>query len=133
MLGLNNVIKECNVGLHTIVDFQHQKSFIDVKEGLNQKITAEQNDKLLKEFNSDMALKKSANIMMEQQKKLHSAQKQGKDYSNETFCEYFEHINNGRHANAKQKKKIGKGRGTTSLFNSYGHKYNWIRIISTPM
>lgn len=76
--------------MHTIVDFQHQKSFIDVKEGLNQKITAEQNDKLLKEFNSDMALKKSANIMMEQQKKLHSAQKQGKDYSNETFCEYFE-------------------------------------------
>lgn len=138
-IRLNNVVKECNLGLHTIVDFLHQKGFIDVKEDLNQKITEEQYDELLKEFNPDMSLRKSANFMLEQRKKLHAAKKQGKDYSKETFSEYFEHLkqlNNGKKGKGKlkkKKKKTGKGRGSTSPFNKNGYKYNWIRIISTPM
>lgn len=138
-IRLNNVVKECNVGLHTIVGFLHQKGFVDIKEDLNQKITEEQYDELLKEFNPDMSLRKSVNLMLEQQKKLHAAKKQGKDYSNETFSEYFEHLkhlNKGKKGKGKlkkKKKKIGKGRGSTSPFNSNGYKYNWIRIISTPM
>ena len=53
-IRLNNVVKECNVSLHTIVDFLHQKGFIDVEEDLNQKITEKQYNELLKEFNPDM-------------------------------------------------------------------------------
>lgn len=138
-IRLNNVVKECNVSLHTIVDFLHQKGFIDVEEDLNQKITEKQYKELLKEFNPDMTLRKSASLMLEQRKKLHAAKKQGKDYSSETFSEYFEHlkhINKGKKGKAKlkkKKKKIGKGRGSTSPFNSNGYNYKWIRIISTPM
>lgn len=46
-IRLNKVIKECNVGLHTAVEFLHKEGFAEVKEDLNYKITDEQYERSL--------------------------------------------------------------------------------------
>ena len=52
---LNKVIKECNVGLQTVVDFMKKKGFTEIEANPAQKISDEQYQMLLDEFNSDQA------------------------------------------------------------------------------
>lgn len=135
-MRLNKAIKECNVGLHTAVEFLHKEGFVDVEEELCYKITDEQYEELLKEFAPDAMLRREANIVLQQQRKFCAVKKQGNKSSGESFCEYFEHIkhlNKGKKSKKKKKARKGKIYGTLSQYNGNGYKYKWIRIISTPM
>ena len=68
-IRLNKVTRDLNVGIATAVDFLHKKGF-DVEENPNAKITDEQYDILIKEFNKDKHLKiESERISQERQNK----------------------------------------------------------------
>lgn len=67
-IRLNKVTRDLNVGIATAVDFLRKKGF-DVEENPNAKITDEQYDILIKEFNKDKHLKiESDRISQERQK-----------------------------------------------------------------
>ena len=59
-IRLIKVTKECNVGLQTAVDFLQKKGFPDVEANPNTKISEEQYELLIKEFNKDIGLKNEA-------------------------------------------------------------------------
>ena len=68
-IRLNKATKECNVGLQTAVEFLQKKGFKDIEANPSTKITDEQYDMLLSEFNSDKAQRKEANDLIMQQRK----------------------------------------------------------------
>ena len=68
-IRLNKAIRECNVGLQTAVEFLQKKGFKDIEANPSTKITDEQYDMLLSEFNSDKAQRKEANDLIMQQRK----------------------------------------------------------------
>ncbi|MCD7971292.1 MAG: translation initiation factor IF-2 [Candidatus Azobacteroides sp.] len=68
-IRLNKVTRDLNVGIATAVDFLRKKGF-KVEENPNAKITDEQYDILVKEFNKDMHLKiESERMSQERQNK----------------------------------------------------------------
>lgn len=62
---LNKIARELNVGISTMVDFLHKQGFTDVKESPNTKISDEQHLALLKEFSSDVEVKKKSDAISE--------------------------------------------------------------------
>jgi translation initiation factor IF-2 len=56
---LSKIARELNVGISTIVEFLHKKG-VKIDSNPNEKITSEQVDMLLKEFNSDLNVKKES-------------------------------------------------------------------------
>lgn len=58
-IRLNQVTKELNIGLMTIIDFLSNKGF-NIEASINSKITTEQYELLRKEFSSDAVIKKIA-------------------------------------------------------------------------
>ncbi len=65
-IRLSKVTKECNVGLQTAVEFLQKKGFKDVEANPNSKITEEQYQILLNEFNADKGLKNEVAQMRQQ-------------------------------------------------------------------
>ncbi|MDE7377411.1 MAG: translation initiation factor IF-2 [Paraprevotella sp.] len=65
-IRLNKVIKECNVGLQTAVEFLQKKGFSDVEANPATKITDEQYALLVAEFKTDKGLRKDATILSKQ-------------------------------------------------------------------
>ena len=59
-IRLNKVTKECNVGIQTAVEFLQKKGFTDVEANPNTKITDEQYQMLVAEFNKDKGLRDDA-------------------------------------------------------------------------
>ena len=66
-IRLNKATKECNVGLQTAVEFLQKKGYKDVEANPNTKITEEQYEVLLQEFNKDKGLRKEADQLLQQQ------------------------------------------------------------------
>ena len=56
---LSKIARELNVGISTIVEFLHKKG-VKIDSNPNEKITSEQVDMLLKEFSSDLNVKKES-------------------------------------------------------------------------
>ena len=67
-IRLNKATKECNVGLQTAVEFLQKKGFKDIEANPNTKITDEQYEMLLNEFNRDKGLRKQAAELSKQQR-----------------------------------------------------------------
>ena len=67
-IRLNKVIKECNVGLQTAVDFLKQKGF-EVQASLSERITDEQYELLKKEFGADKNLRNAAEKLIQDRQK----------------------------------------------------------------
>ena len=65
-IRLNKVIKECNVGLQTAVEFLQKKGFGEVEANPATKITDEQYALLVAEFKTDKGLRKDATILSKQ-------------------------------------------------------------------
>lgn len=63
-IRLNKVIKECNVGLQTAVDFLKQKGF-EVQASLSERISDEQYELLKKEFGADKSLRNAAEKLIQ--------------------------------------------------------------------
>jgi translation initiation factor IF-2 len=59
VIRLSKIARELNVGISTIVEFLHKKG-IKIDSNPNNKITPEQYDLLLKEYNSDLNVKKES-------------------------------------------------------------------------
>ncbi len=74
-IRLIKVTKECNVGLQTAVDFLQKKGFSDIDANPNTKITEEQYELLIKEFNKDKGLRHEATQLQEQNKERKAATK----------------------------------------------------------
>ena len=89
---LNKIARELNVGISTMVEFLHKKGFKDIKESPNTKITDEQHLALLKEFSSDVEVKKKSDMISE---KRHN-----KDQNKETVT-----LDKGRHEQVDLKEK----------------------------
>jgi len=62
-IRLNKVTRDLNVGLSTVVEFLHKKSF-DVKEDPNAKISDEAYELLVKEFKKDKNIKEESDKMI---------------------------------------------------------------------
>ena len=67
-IRLNKVIKECNVGLQTAVDFLKQKGF-EVQASLSERISDEQYELLKKEFGADKNLRNAAEKLLQDRQK----------------------------------------------------------------
>lgn len=65
-IRLNKVIRECNIGLQTAVEFLQKKGFADVEANPSTKISDEQYALLVAEFKTDKGLRKDANIISRQ-------------------------------------------------------------------
>ena len=74
---LNIVIKECNVGLQTVVDFLHKKG-IEVQPSPSAKISDEQYELIRKEFGADKDLRNKAEEMLQNRQKEKKASSQAK-------------------------------------------------------
>ena len=77
---LHKVAKELNVGVSTIVDFLNKKGY-KVESNPNQRINAKQYDILVKEFSSDITIKKQMEKLAEiekEKKKAISAENKAK-------------------------------------------------------
>ncbi|MBR5531195.1 MAG: translation initiation factor IF-2 [Bacteroidaceae bacterium] len=74
---LNIVIKECNVGLQTVVDFLHKKG-VDVQPSPSAKISDEQYELIRKEFGADKDLRNKAEEMLQNRQKEKKASSQAK-------------------------------------------------------
>ncbi len=59
-IRLSKLARECNVGIHTIVDFLHKKGFHDIGTDPNTKVSAEAVQLLEKEYKVDMSIKKES-------------------------------------------------------------------------
>jgi translation initiation factor IF-2 len=59
-IRLSKLARECNVGIHTIVDFLHKKGFHDIDSNPNTKVSAEAVQLLEKEYKVDMSIKKES-------------------------------------------------------------------------
>ncbi len=76
-IRLNKVTKECNVGLQTAVEFLQKKGFNDVVANPNTKISEEQYQLLLDEFNKDKGLRKE--VTQRQQQRQSEKEKEKKE------------------------------------------------------
>ena len=65
-IRLSKATKECNVGLQTAVDFLQKKGFSDVEANPNSKITEEQYQLLITEFNKDKGLRSEVTQLIQQ-------------------------------------------------------------------
>ena len=65
-IRLNKVTKECNVGLQTVVEVLQKKGFEGIEANPNTKISEEQYEILLKEFNRDKGLRSEATQLIRQ-------------------------------------------------------------------
>ena len=74
---LNIVIKECNVGLQTVVDFLHKKG-VEVQASPSAKITDEQYELIRNEFGADKDLRSKAEEMIQNRQKEKKATAQAK-------------------------------------------------------
>ena len=74
---LNIVIKECNVGLQTVVDFLHKKG-VEVQPSPSAKISDEQYELIRKEFGADKDLRNKAEEMLQNRQKEKKASSQAK-------------------------------------------------------
>ena len=74
-IRLIKVTKECNVGLQTAVDFLQKKGFPDVEANPNTKISEEQYELLIKEFNKDIGLKNEASQLIQQRQEMSKERK----------------------------------------------------------
>ena len=74
---LNIVIKECNVGLQTVVDFLHKKG-VEVQPSPSAKISDEQYELIRKEFGADKDLRYKAEEMLQNRQKEKKASSQAK-------------------------------------------------------
>ncbi|MCR4922059.1 MAG: translation initiation factor IF-2 [Bacteroidaceae bacterium] len=74
-IRLIKVTKECNVGLQTAVDFLQKKGFSGVEANPNTKITEEQYELLIKEFNKDIGLKNEASQLILQRQEMSKERK----------------------------------------------------------
>ncbi len=59
-IRLSKLARECNVGIHTIVEFLHKKGFHDIDSNPNTKVSAEAVQLLEKEYKVDMSIKKES-------------------------------------------------------------------------
>ncbi len=66
-IRLNKAIKECNVALQTAVEFLQKKGYKDVEANPNARISEEQYEVLLQEFNKDKGLRREADQLLQQQ------------------------------------------------------------------
>ena len=62
---LNKIARELNVGISTMVEFLHKQGFEDIIDNPNTKISDEQHLVLLKEFSSDVEVKKKSESIRE--------------------------------------------------------------------
>lgn len=67
-IRLSKVIKECNVGLQTVVDFLQQKGF-EIKASPSESISDEQYELLKKEFGADKDLRSEAEKLIQNRQK----------------------------------------------------------------
>ena len=74
---LNIVIKECNVGLQTVIDFLHKKG-VEVQPSPSAKISDEQYELIRKEFGADKDLRNKAEEMLQNRQKEKKASSQAK-------------------------------------------------------
>ena len=112
---LHKVAKELNVGVSTIVDFLNKKGF-QVDSNPNQRINSKQYDILVKEFSSDITIKKQMEKLAEiekEKKKAISAENKAKRQA--------EKQNNGK--NNDNSNQVTKENGVKVL-----GKIDWIRI-----
>jgi translation initiation factor IF-2 len=58
-IRLSKIARELNVGISTIVEFLHKKG-VKIDSNPNEKITSEQHELLLKEFSTDLNVKKES-------------------------------------------------------------------------
>ena len=65
-IRLNKVIKECNVGIQTAVEFLQKKGFTDVEANPSTKISDEQYQLLIAEFKTDKGLRDDAAVISKQ-------------------------------------------------------------------
>jgi len=75
-IRLNKVTKECNVGLQTAVDFLKKNGFDCVEASPNTKITEEQYQLLVKEFNKDKGLRNEATQLIQQRQEQNKERKE---------------------------------------------------------
>ena len=68
VIRINKIIKECNVGLQTVVDFLASKGY-QVKPVPSEKITEEQYEMLRKAFGADKELRSEADQMIQSRQK----------------------------------------------------------------
>ncbi len=73
-IRLSKAVKDLNVGLDNIVDFLNKNGHKDVKADLNAKISEEQYEQLLDEFDQDRKQKKRAEQLIQQRQAKVSAQ-----------------------------------------------------------
>lgn len=62
-IRINKVLKECNVGLQTVVDFLFRKGYI-IDANINTKISDEQYELICKEFSKDAIMKNRAAVKL---------------------------------------------------------------------
>ncbi len=78
-IRLNKVTKECNVGLQTAVEFLQKKGFNDIVANPNTKISEEQYQLLLDEFNKDKGLRKEVTQLQQQRLSEKEKEKEKKE------------------------------------------------------
>ena len=75
-IRLIKVTKECNVGLQTAVDFLLKNGFEGVEANPNTKISEEQYQLLIKEFNRDKGLRNEATQLIQQRQEQNKERKE---------------------------------------------------------
>ena len=75
-IRLIKVTKECNVGLQTAVDFLLKNGFEGVEANPNTKISEEQYQLLIKEFNKDKGLRNEATQLIQQRQEQNKERKE---------------------------------------------------------
>ena len=75
-IRLIKVTKECNVGLQTAVDFLLKNGFEGVEANPNTKISEEQYQLLVKEFNKDKGLRNEATQLIQQRQEQNKERKE---------------------------------------------------------
>lgn len=65
---LSKIAKECNVGIHTIVEFLHKKGF-EIESNPNTKVSEEMYDLLKQEYRSDLTVKMESEKLVERKQK----------------------------------------------------------------
>lgn len=94
-IRLSKIARELNVGISTIVEFLHKKG-VKIDSNPNEKITSEQHELLLKEFSTDLNVKKESEKLNLRNKRdkletvsindmHHDADSEGQDYDDEVL------------------------------------------------
>jgi translation initiation factor IF-2 len=90
---LNKVARELNVGISTIVEFLHKKG-VKIDSNPNEKITSEQYDMLLKEFSTDLNVKKESEkiILKNKREKLETVSISDLRHENESEQDFEDEV-----------------------------------------